>query len=72
MHLHILQTPLQFECKLRSGQQACNLDVNVNPNANKAINWRRGSGKSAGNFPAAMEEVGPHATLQFQRVEIQP
>lgn len=43
-----------FECVV---QQACNLDVNANPNANKAINWRRGSGKSAGNFPAAMEEV---------------
>lgn len=37
--------------------QACNLDVNANANANKAVNWRRGSGKSAGNFPAAMEEV---------------
>lgn len=38
--------------------QACNLDVNANANANKAVNWRRGnSSKSAGNFPAAMEEV---------------
>jgi len=38
--------------------QACNLDVNANANAKKAVNWRRGnSSKSAGNFPAAMEEV---------------
>lgn len=38
--------------------QACNLDLNANVNAKKALNWRRGnSSKSAGNFPAAMEEV---------------
>ena len=37
--------------------EACNLDLNANISAKKAVNWRRGSGKSAGDFPAAMEEV---------------
>lgn len=57
--LTLLLAPARFKEQSLSKVlvQACNLDPNANANANKAINWRRGSGKSAGNFPAAMEEV---------------